>query len=233
MIFTTREGAAHVTALRERAPTSAAPASHSNDPAMRLADAIGRVEPTWVEAVAVVQAVCAQLAPGHAPPGLGAIMISPSGTVSFSPDGMAEADAAVKAVARLLSVILRQGDCPLPVWEAIELAAHSPMKFGSPRAFGESLNVLAPDQAHKDLAAYFQMARQLAKSSARPSAAAFGLQGVSRRALMVVVAVALSGVGTGMSVAAVVATRTAKPLTGLAAGGVTSLLAANAVIPSR
>ena len=52
---------------------------------MRLMDAIGRVEPTWVEAVAVVQAVCAQIGPGQAPPDLGGIMLSKSGAVSFPP----------------------------------------------------------------------------------------------------------------------------------------------------
>ncbi len=50
---------------------------------MRLVDAITRVEPTWVEAVAVVQAVCAQLAPGQAAPDSRYDRVSARGDVSF------------------------------------------------------------------------------------------------------------------------------------------------------
>ena len=109
---------------------------------MRLVDAIGRVEPSWVEAVAVVQAVCARLEPGQAPPALDDILVSKAGRVSFPPPGRAVADRAVGAAGQLLTAILGQGVCPMPVWDATELARRSPHTFGSVRAFGASLTCL-------------------------------------------------------------------------------------------
>ncbi len=189
------------------------PESHT----MRLMDAIGRVEPTWVEAVAVVQAVCAQLEAGQAPPDLGDIMLSANGTVSFPPSGAADTEVGIKAVGRLLTGILRQGDCPMPVWEASEGARRSPKTFGSVRAFGESLTCFPARQGPQELAAYFQSSRRLVKHPARPATALFGLHGLTARTLMVILAVTFGGVGAGMSAGALLVARTAPPSAGVAA----------------
>lgn len=191
--------------------------------AMRLIDAMGRVEPSWVEAVAVVQAVCAQLEPGQAPPALDDIMFSPAGMVSFPPGGPAEAAAAIRAAGRLLTAILRQGDCPMPVWEATEQSRRSPMAFGSVRGFGESLTCFPARQGPQELAAYFQSSRRLVRNPARPATAVFGLDGLSAHSLLVILAVTLGGVGAGMSVGAVLATRATPPASARMARGTVSM----------
>lgn len=165
--------------------------------AMPLIDLMARVEPTWVEAVAVVQAVCAQLAPAQAPPALSAIMVSTAGTVSFGPTPAGEAEAAVRAAGRLLTAILRQGDCPMPVWEATELARRSPGSFGTARAFGASLTCFPAHQGPQELAAYIESSRRVIVNPARPATAEFGTD-LTARALALLVFVALSGSGAGL-----------------------------------
>lgn len=192
---------------KQKAP---APREATGSP-MRLIDAIARVEPTWVEAVAVVQAVCAQLAPGHAAPPLDAIMISSSGTVSFPRMGADDDRSAVKAAGRLLSAVLRSGDCPMPVWESMELARRSPQSAGSAQAFGQSLTCFPPPQGPVELAKYYQAARQVVRTAARPATAPFSLSGLTLRAGLAVLLVSLCGVGTGMAMGILVASRAQRP----------------------
>ena len=175
---------------------------------MRLVDAIKRVEPTWVEAIAVVQAVCDQLAPGDAAPALDAIMISASGTVSFPPAGTADDISTVKAAGRLLSGILRTGDCPMPVWEATERARRSPSAVGTARAFGAALTCFPAAQGAHELQQYFVAARRLAPPTARPATAPFSFAGLTARAGLVLLLVAMGGIGAGVSVGTLVAART-------------------------
>ena len=79
--------ATHAMALQRRRSAPPKGVVPRSDDGVRLRDLIVRVEPTWVEAVAVVQAVCAQLKPGDAAPALDTIRVSASGAVSF--EGMA------------------------------------------------------------------------------------------------------------------------------------------------
>ncbi len=197
---------------------------------MRLMDAIGRVEPTWVEAVAVVQAVCAQIGPGQAPPDLGGIMLSTSGTVSFPPSEAADRDAAVRALGSLLTALLGKGGCPMPVWEASECARRSPDTFGSARAFGESLTCLPAHQGPQELAAYVQSSRQFVTRPARQTTAVFGLPGLTARALMVILAVTFGGVGAGVSVGAAIVARAVPSSIAVAT---VSMLSTGAVMPQR
>lgn len=176
---------------------------------MRLVDAIGRVEPTWVEAVAVVQAICARLEPGQAPPALHDIMLSKAGRVSFPPPGRAAADRAVDAAGQLLTAILGQGVCPMPVWDATELARRSPMTFGSARAFGASLTSVPAHQGPQELAAYFESSLRAHTPTSPVPPSGFALRGLTTRALLVLLAVTLCGVGAGISVGALLAARTA------------------------
>lgn len=191
---------------KQKAP---APREVAGSP-MRLIDAISRVEPTWVEAVAVVQAVCAQLAPGQAAPPLDAIMISASGTVSFPPMGHDDDPSVVKAAGRLLSAVLRSGDCPMPVWESMELARRSPQSAGSAQAFGRSLTCFPASQGPVELAKYYLAARQVVQT-ARPATAPFSLSGLTLRAGVAVLLVSLCGVGTGMAMGILVASRAQRP----------------------
>ncbi len=161
-----------VTAMAVSAP---APASAAAVDTVHLTEVMTRVDPTWVEAVAVVQAVCAQLAPGQTPPALADIMVSATGVVSFAASGLGESEAAVRAAGRLLSAILRQADCPMPVWEATELARRSPGTFGSARAFGESLTCFPAAQGPQELATYVASSRRLILNPARPATAMFGM----------------------------------------------------------
>lgn len=175
---------------------------------MRLVDALSRVEPTWVEAVAVVQAVCAQLPPGQAVPPLECLMLAPSGAVSFPPGDASSDVAAVRAAGQLLSTILRSGDCPMPVWEATERARRAPDKVGTAASFGLSLDCFPVAQGPRELERYFQAARCLAPPTARPATASFSFAGLSARAGTAIVAAALAGVGAGISVGVLVAQRT-------------------------
>lgn len=180
--------------------------SHVTSGSVRLSDVMARVNPTWVEAVAVVQAVCAQLAPDHTPPTVGDITLSGDGTVAFTASGMSDNETAIKAVGRLLTSILRQGDCPMPVWEATELARRSPQTFVTPQKFGESLTCFPAHQGPQELAAYVESSRRQVLNPARPATAMFGM-GLTARALLVVLAVTAGGIGTGVSVGALVASR--------------------------
>lgn len=133
----------------------------------RLIDAMHYVEPTWIEGIAVVQAVCAQLDPGETPPAIGDIVLSASGTVSFPLGGIVMADVAIQAVGRLLTGFLRAGGCPLSVWEASERADRSPMSFGSVRGFGAALTILPAHRGPEQLAALVRQLRDLAPGTPR------------------------------------------------------------------
>ena len=137
--------------------------------AMRLIDAMRALEPTWIEGVAVVQAVCAQLGPNEIPPAVGDIVLSDTGAVSFPLSGIAGADVAIQAVARLLTGFLRAGGCPLPVWEATERAQRAPMSFGSVSGFGAALTQFPAQRGPEQLAAFVQQARALALRAPHPT----------------------------------------------------------------
>jgi hypothetical protein len=199
--------ATHALAVRSR-PLPAPEAAGLAGGTMRLVDVIARVEPTWVEAVAVVQAVCAQLAPGEAAPALDAIRVSLNGEVSFAPTGPADDITAVKAVGRLLTGILRTGDCPMPVWEASERARRTPAAVGSARAFGAALTCFPAAQGAHELAQFVQSARTMAPPTARPATASFSAASLTARAGLLVLIVAMSGIGAGVSVGALLATKT-------------------------
>lgn len=175
---------------------------------VRLVDAIARVEPTWVEAVAVVQAVCAQLPPCHEVPALDTLLLGGDGQVTFPPTDVADDVRAVTGVGRLLSAILRTGDCPMPVWEATERARRSPTRVGSARAFGASLTCFPAAQGPLELARYHEAARKAAAPTARPATASFAVAGLPARAGIVLLAVLCAGIGAGVSVGAFVAART-------------------------
>lgn len=178
---------------------------------MRLVDAISRVEPTWVEAVAVVQAIATRLEEGRAVPALDDIMISSSGLVSFPPTAPADDTTAVRAAGRLIQSILRSGDCPMPLWESMEIARRTPHAPGTVRGFGASLTCFPPAQGPSELAKYFQAARKVVGHSARPATASFSLAGLTARAGAVALLVALAGIGAGMGVGTIVAVRTSTP----------------------
>ncbi len=185
------------------AATGAAPAPADT---VALVDAMARVDPTWVEAVAIVQAVCAQLEPGQTPPPIADILVSTTGAVSFGPTGLGDGETAVRAAGRLLTAILRQADCPMPVWEATEAARRAPGTFGSARAFGASLTCFPAHQGPQELAAYVESSRRQILNPARPATASFGTE-ITARVVAVLLVVTLGGIGTGVSVGALLATR--------------------------
>lgn len=199
---------------------------------VRLADVMARVDPTWVEAVAIVQAVCAQLGPGQTPPAVGEITLSSHGSVTFPGAGACDGETAVKAVGRLLTTILRQGDCPMPVWEATELARRSPGQFGTAQQFGASLTCFPAHQGPQELASYVAASRRQVLNPARPATAVFGTA-ITARALLVLLAVSAGGVGTGMSLGAMVATHTAGTNVRVAVEGLTARLDRGPVLPGR
>ncbi|MEP7116148.1 MAG: hypothetical protein ABI880_01095 [Acidobacteriota bacterium] len=133
----------------------------------RLVDAMRFVEPTWVEGVAVVQAVCAQIEPGETPPAVGDIVLSDSGAVSFPLGGMSGADVAIQAVGRLLTGFLHAGGCPLLIWDATEWAECAPMSFGSVRGFGAALTCFPRLRGAEQLMAFLRQSRDLARSHPR------------------------------------------------------------------
>ncbi len=145
-------------------------AARDKSGSMRLVDAMRCVEPTWVEGVAVVQAVCAQLARGETPPAIGDIVLLRSGAVSFPLGGIIDVDLAIQAMGRLLTVFLRVCGGPLSMWEATELTRCAPMSFSSVQGFRAALTCFPTERGAKDLAAYFQQSRDLV-GAASPTAA--------------------------------------------------------------
>lgn len=145
-------------------------AARDKSASMRLVDAMRCVEPTWVEGVAVVQAVCAQLARGETPPAIGDIVLLRSGAVSFPLGGIIDVDLAIQAMGRLLTVFLRVCGGPLSMWEATELTRSAPMSFGSVQGFGAALTCFPTERGAQELAAYFQQSRDLVRA-ASPTAA--------------------------------------------------------------
>ena len=134
---------------------------------MRLLDAMRCVAPTWIEGVAVVQAVCAQLSLGETPPAIGDIVLLRSGAVSFPLGGMVDADVAIQAVGRLLAAFLRACGGPLALWDATDVARQAPMSFRTVHGFGAALTCLPTQRGAQDLAAYFRLAQALAPITAR------------------------------------------------------------------
>lgn len=123
-------------------------------PAIRVADAIRRVELSWAEAVAIVQAVCGQIEPARTPPAVGDLRICAGGLVTFPPGGMVDEDVAIQLTARLLTRLIGEGPWPLELCEAVERAHLAPMTFGSVRGFGAALQCIPADQGAALLAAY-------------------------------------------------------------------------------
>lgn len=117
-------------------------------------DAILTVAPSWAEAVAIVQAVCAQLEPGRMPPAVGDLHIHPGGGVWFPPGGLIDEDVAIQLTARLLGRLVGGQSRPFELDDVIELAHLAPMTFASVRGFGASLTCVPADRGALLLAAY-------------------------------------------------------------------------------
>jgi hypothetical protein len=205
--------ATHALAAQGRRSAPSKATARGADDSVRLVDVVAAVEPTWVEAVAVVQAVCAQLKPGDAAPALDAIRISSGGAVSFEPAGSADPLATVTAIGQLLAGILRSGDCPLPVWEVSERARRAPATVGDARAFGAALTCLPPAHGPKELSQFVQAARNVAPSRnvvpARPVAPPRAAPSVKPAKLWarmgVIAAIVAGGIGAGVSMGTLVA----------------------------
>lgn len=141
---------------------------------IRLPDAMQRVEPSWVEAVAIVQAVCAQLPPGQAAPTIDSLVIAANGAVTFPPTAAADDHAAVRGAGQLLNAVLRAAGCPMPVWDATERALRTPATFGSAAAFGVALTSVPADDGVRELQRYYEAVVRPPSTSARAALAAFG-----------------------------------------------------------
>jgi hypothetical protein len=201
--------ATHALATQGRRSAPAHASLRVSDDRVRLVDLVTSGEPTWVEAVAVVQAVCAQLKPGDAAPAFDGIRISSSGTVSFEPAGTADDLATVMAMGQLLAAILRAGDCPLPVWEASERARRAPAAVGDARAFGALLTCLPPAHGPRELAQFVKSAQAQAAPEPPPVVSAEPRRRMTlwARAGLVAWVVAMGGIGAGVSVCALLATK--------------------------
>ncbi len=192
---------------RARRPTTHMPVASGP---LRLSDAMRRVEATWVEAVAVVQAVCTQLPAGRAIPALETITIGNDGAVTFSDTPPADDAAAVAGAGHLLTSILGRGECPMQIWEAAEQARFSPARVGTPQSLMARLTCLPVAEGSRELARYYQAAQRPAASSGTMWARLSGFETTTRTAMLLVV-VLLGGVGTGVSVGAYVAARAVAP----------------------
>ena len=127
---------------------------------VRLGDAIRQLEPSWVEAVAIVQGVSALLERGEMAPAIGDVVLAATGEISIPPGGIADEDVAIQAMARMLARTLGQNGRPLEVWEAVERAQVAPMTFGSARGFGASLTCVPSHMGRPTVAAYVRNARR-------------------------------------------------------------------------
>lgn len=193
--------ATHALARQVRRQATPDPAAATAETSVLLVDAMARVEPTWVEAVAVVQAVCAQLAPGHAAPALDAITLSQTGAVSFPPTAAADDTTTIMAIGNLLRGILRSGDCPLPVWEASERARRTPATVGTARDFGAAITCFPLAQSPRELRQYFEASRQ-----AVPHRPPSRLAALTAHLGFPLLLVAMSGTGAGRFAGALVVT---------------------------
>ncbi len=146
--------------------------------AVRLADGIQRLEPSWAEAVAVTKAVAQRLARCEMPPAVGDLLLHASGHVSFPPGGIAADDVAIQALARLLARLTGDQGCPLEVWDAIERAQVAPMTFRTARGFAASIQSVPDDRTAACVAAYV---RELQRRPAAATTVAPGRPRAQRR----------------------------------------------------
>lgn len=155
----------------------------SPEAAVRLAEALQAVEPTWAEAVAIVQAVCARLEPERTPPAIGDIRISARGQVTFAPGGLVDRDVAIQLTARLLARLAGGDHCPFEVSESIERAALAPMSFGSTRGFGDALTCIPRERAVQCLASYVRRVQRVLSTPNRPPPRHVAPRGIRTMAL--------------------------------------------------
>lgn len=172
---------------------------------IRLTDAMRRVEPSWVEAVAIVQSVCSQLPSDRAMPALEALMLGPDGAITFAETVPGDGASAVRAAGRLLTTILGGGECPLLIWDATERASLAPERIGTAQAFGALLTCVAAGQPRRELARYYDTSFRHA-SGRGASAAGVRAFELTARAGMWLMAVLIGGAGVGISVGACVTT---------------------------
>lgn len=121
---------------------------------VRVADAIRTVELSWAEAVAIVQAVAAQLEPGRMPPAIGDLRLCAAGYVTFPSSGLVDEDVAIQLTARLLTRLVGDGPWPLEFCTALERAQAAPMTFASVRGFGAWFTCVPEGGGATLLAAY-------------------------------------------------------------------------------
>lgn len=201
--------ATHALARRSRSATAVEPARPGALKPVLFVEAMRHVEPTWVEAVAVVQSVCAQLSAGQAAPTLQVLTLTPSGAVTFPAPSAGDDLAAVRSLGQLLRATVQGGVCPMQVWDAIERATCQPVSFGSVRAFGAALTGLtAVEQSTQDLCEYYAAAASVGGAPAREALSVFERAGVAGRSVAVAVLVVAGGVGTGISTGALLVART-------------------------
>lgn len=200
--------ATHALAAQARQKARVDALSRRPDGHARFIDLAARLEPGWVEAVAVLQAVCAQMRPGQAAPTLDTIRVSASGEVSFMAVAGADEATAVRGVGRLLAEILPRGDCPLSVIEASERASRTPAAVSSAQAFGAALTCLPHAHGPRELAQYVRAAEAAARPVTPNAATSFTstVRGAVRARLAPVL-VAAVGIGAGVTLGALVAAK--------------------------
>lgn len=203
--------ATHALAAQARQKARVDALSRRPDGHARFIDLAARLEPGWVEAVAVLQAVCAQMRPGQAAPTLDTIRVSASGEVSFMTVAGADEATAVRGVGRLLAEILPRGDCPLSVIEASERASRTPAAVSSAQAFGAALTCLPHAHGPRELAQYVRAAEAAARPVTPNAAISFTstVRGAvrARLARLAPVLVAAVGIGAGVTLGVLVAAK--------------------------
>lgn len=138
--------------------------------AIKLGHAVDVNPPSWIEAVVLVQRVCARLGRGQMPPMIGDLTITFDGDVRFAPGGVADHREVIDGLCRLLERLIGSQSYPMNVWLVLERARATPRAFAGPDDLGAAFNRVLPPGGPARLAAYAVEAEAMRRAARVPVA---------------------------------------------------------------
>jgi hypothetical protein len=119
-----------------------------------LLDAMRVNPPSFIEAVLIVQGVCAALGSTQMPPTIGDLVLTNGGEVRFPPGGVADHRQAATALCRLLDQLVGTQACPMGVWTVRDAARQGGRPFRTPAGVAAARPGLVPAGSQSRLPDY-------------------------------------------------------------------------------
>lgn len=141
---------------------------------IKLGHAVEVNPPSWIEAVVLVQRVCARLGRSQMPPMIGDLTITFDGDVRFAPGGVADHREIIDGLCRLLERLIGSQSYPMNVWLVLERARATPRAFAGPDDLGAAFNRVLPPGGPARLAAYAAEAAAMRRVASIPVGARVG-----------------------------------------------------------